>query len=109
MRIFLLDDMRTPEMVIGRYRLKATPEDFTVAKCVVEGLEVIKNNPKFDMWILDHDLGTGFGTGYQFIKEAATYLYLDKFPKGMVWSCSDNPCGRENINVYAKNVNEFLL
>lgn len=52
-RILFLDDVRYPA-AIG---LSAEAADITVVRSCEAAIEAVQNNPKFDLWFLDHDLG----------------------------------------------------
>lgn len=104
MKILFLDDERTPEMV----RWISYPKDaeFTVVRSVKEFLKTVKEQPTFNVWSLDHDLGIdGLGdiapTGYDAIQLAL--MSLGHKAPSEVWVHSKNPVGAANIANYWKS------
>lgn len=94
--ILFLDDTRLPEHV----GLKST--DCVIVRTADEAQATLQQNPVFDSWSLDHDLGLGSLTGYEFLKWVADHA-LDKWPKGMIKVHSANPVGTKNMEVFIRN------
>lgn len=112
-KVFLLDDIRDE---VAAYHgagisISAIKDDsITMARTFEEGVNVILDNDKFDLWILDHDLGCfdsngSEQSGYDFLRYFV-YTYPDKVP-GSLLSCSANPIGRERINSLFQNWIDF--
>lgn len=112
MNIFILDDSRTLKMALVDSRRmgvstmdRVMPEaTYSMARNPEDAINVIRASPKFDVWILDNDLGiiNGFKEeGYEFLKRCINE-FGDKVPD-VVYSCSANPERREQIETLHTN------
>lgn len=112
MNIFVLDDMRNIKSALGAVGLSSLITDDNIiclcrpSKTSFEGkdfdskiccslepaLDIIANNRKFDIWIIDSDLGLNeFGHqvyGYDFLLKV-NQGYPDKLPR-QLYCCSSN-------------------
>lgn len=69
-------------------------------------LDIIKNSiSKIDFLYLDHDMGTEYIDGYQFIKQLLYKFHI--FPK-QIMIVSSNPVGRKNIENVLQDNNYYL-
>lgn len=88
MKTLLIDDIRT------------IPLANTTARSFKEGVDQLRRK-KWDLLLLDHDLGEFEKTGYDvmvFLKENQSFA-----PK-MILCISDNPPGRDRINLMIKDI-----
>lgn len=103
-KVFLLDDIRDE---IAAYNSAGIPvssikdDSIIIARTFDSGIDIITSNDKFDLWILDHDLGCfdshgNEQSGYDFLRHFV-YNCPEKVPD-LLTSCSANPIGRERIN-----------
>ena len=100
MRIFILDDLRSIEEAIAnsssQVQLDGT-ETIMLARTYAFGLQTVRDNSAFDLWILDNDLGIEGGKtmeGHSFMRQCMEE-FPDKVPT--VISCSANPIQRTRI------------
>lgn len=116
MRIFILDDSRSVAQAMADANLQPVgpegePHQYTlarpfrwdgekIAQSLDDAIELVRNQPTFDVWVLDNDLGAGL-EGYEFLKDAIA-LAPECVPP-VVYSCSANPIARANIVAYAAN------
>lgn len=110
MKIFILDDARSISQALRFYNRK--PEDCItlcrpfrwngeeIVSDLTDAEDTICANPRFDLWVLDNDLG-GTLEGYAFLKDMAE-RYPDKIPQNLV-SVSANPARRADITAYHRN------
>lgn len=113
MRVFLLDDIRDEVAAYNGAGLtlkQLAKDQVTIARTFDDGVKIINDNEKFDLWILDHDLGSYAPdsteqNGYDFLMYNI-YSAADKIPEFLV-SCSSNPPGRERILQLFSNWNKF--
>jgi hypothetical protein len=104
MKILFLDDERMPEDVTWlRY-----PKDseFTIVRTVEAFAKAVADNEAFDIWSLDHDLGTE-ATGYDALKHAIRWMPY-RTP-AIVWPHTKNIVGGKNITEYWKNYEAYIL
>ena len=99
LQIFILDDLRTIKLACkdANFKMGEGQQYSLVRPFHFDGMKVlcdlddaramIINNPPFDVWILDNDLGPGV-EGYDFLKGMIAEL-PDKIPS-IVKSCSAN-------------------
>jgi CheY-like chemotaxis protein len=119
-RILFLDDVRTPEQVLGAL----VPKGNSVHLCRSsdEAARVVADQDPFDVWRLDYDLnmevldakGTIVTAGYteppapnglDFLKWAAEHA-KDKWPVGQVYVHSANPEGQAKMRAFIQRVEE---
>lgn len=108
-RIFILDDLRSISMAVEAAGFERQATDFftLVRPFRHDGLEIvadfhdaeetIRENPRFDVWILDNDLAPGL-EGFTFLRDM-----IDNVPflvPEVVLSCSANPIRRAKIVSY---------
>jgi len=103
MRVFILDDLRSCQQALSEARINLAPlpsgHTLDIARRYDQAMGIIQQEERFDIWILDHDLGEA-RSGYDFLKEAI--LLMPEKVADYVASCSSNPSGRRNINEYFK-------
>jgi hypothetical protein len=112
-QVFILDDARSIQQACrdARWAPNATFGEVTLIRpfrwngevieyTLEDAMDIIRNNSRYDFWILDNDLGPGL-EGFTFLKEMCE-LQPDKIPE-YVLSCSANPSRREAIEAYHQN------
>lgn len=113
MRIFILDDSRFVAQALldtrrpdlgGAHQITLVRpfrwDGEKIEQSFDDAFWTVINQPVFDCWILDNDLGTGL-EGYDFLKQVCEGM-PDRVPP-LVYSCSANPQARANIEAYAAN------
>jgi hypothetical protein len=75
---------------------------YAIARNPGDATDLIRESTQpFDLWIFDHDLGSDWINGYQFLKKM-----IDEQPGKLptyVLSCSANREGKENIEALWRN------
>jgi len=114
LRILFLDDVRTPNAIGLEHRDGVT--HITVVRSFDAAVEAVRDNPHFDLWYLDHDLGLQFvenpdhdpslietavelpyaKTGYDFLVWAADHAQ-HRWPWNKVHVHSANIVGRRRM------------
>jgi hypothetical protein len=107
--ILIIDDARTVEQACTRANIKLGKSmvctlvrpfrwrNGLIEQTLDDARELIRINPRYDVWVLDNDLGPGLD-GYLFLREMCTAL-PNKIPD-QVLSCSANPVRRAAIVDY---------
>ena len=104
MRVFILDDVRSISAALlqAGYGVDNMPEGtYAVARTLLDARDLIAMSLRFDLWVLDNDLGEAGMDGYAFLKLMVS-TYPGKVPD-MVWSCSSNPPARASIEAFFSN------
>lgn len=108
MRIFVYDDVRNVSCIKRMFVAQCRDAQITLVRPFrhngdviiadhMNALDVLENNPPFNMWILDNDLAEGL-EGFQFLKEILeTHPHL---APETVLSCSANGERRKSIESY---------
>lgn len=105
MRIFILDDLKGVEEAFFKAGVKYEEgHDIVVARTFDEGCVTVDHCPRFDLWILDNDLGEE-KEGYDFLKQY-THENPEKVP-GVVLTCSYNTPASKNIEMLFQSFSRF--
>lgn len=102
-RVFILDDIRDEMAAYHNASLSISnmvSDEIMLVRTFDEGIKAITERERFDLWILDHDLGcyapnSSEQNGYDFLMHGI-YITPEKIPTLLV-SCSSNPVGKERI------------
>ena len=119
LRIFILDDVRNIPAAISnasaalwkeyldsadkRVVVMARPFRHNGEELIADfqnAIDTLEENPTFDYWILDNDLGPGL-EGYDFLKQMISQM-PSRMPE-VVLSCSANRERRNQIEAYFDN------
>ncbi len=115
MKILLIDDMRNPTeaIQIAKERCRKFPNvenaGIVIARTYKKGFDILSGNEKFDILLLDHDLGDDWdkNNGAKLIRIVEKKAFLKDFQFNLIVCISANPVGRNDIERAVANIERW--